>query len=92
MGQSQEEGFSENAKVMQSNIFYHPEYRDVFVTLLRNFHDVLQTKSCLCDIIEATHIYVRMMEHYCLENKHLVVQERRKKGGGKKKGKKSKKG
>ena len=35
MGRSGEEAMRENAKVMQSNVFYHPEYRDVFVTLLR---------------------------------------------------------
>lgn len=82
----------DNAKVIQSNIFYHPEYRDVFVTLLRNFYEVFQSKSCLRDIIEATHVYFRQMEHYCSENSHLMVRERRhgkkkKKGGQKKQGK-----
>ncbi len=35
MAQSKNEAMRENAKVMQGNIFYQPEYRDVFVTLLR---------------------------------------------------------
>ncbi len=35
MCQSGSEAMRENAKVMQGNIFYQPEYRDVFVTLLR---------------------------------------------------------
>ena len=80
----------ENSKVMQSNVFYHPEYRDIFVTLLRNFFEVFQTTSSLRDIVECTHVYVRMMERYCSENKHLVVRETKKrskkKGKGKRKG------
>lgn len=80
----------ENSKVMQSNLFYHPDYRDIFVTLLRNFYEVFQTTASLRDTIECTHIFVRMIESYCSENKHLVVRETRKRS--KKKGKSSKKG
>ncbi len=80
----------ENAKVMQSNIFYHPEYRDIFVTLLRNFYEVFQPMASLRDMVECTHVYVRMMERYCSANKHLVVKETRKRS--KKKGKSKRNG
>lgn len=76
---SKDEVFQENAKVMQSNIFYHPEYRDIFVTLFRNFKEMFQTKSFLRDLVETTHIFVRMMERFCHNNKHMVVQGQRKK-------------
>lgn len=79
----------ESAKVIQSNVFYHPEYRDVFLTLLRNFYEVFQTKSCLRDIVEATHVYFRQMEKYCSENSHMIVKEKR---TGKGRSKKKKKG
>ena len=83
---SEDAALSGSAKVIQSNIFYHPEYRDVFVTLLRNFYEVFQSKSCLRDIIEAAHIYVKQMEKYSSENRHMMVQERRTgKGRGRKK-------
>ena len=88
MSTSRNKGMRENAKVMQSNIFYHPEYRDVFVTLLRNFSEVLQTKTFLCTVVETAHIFIRLMERYCRENKHMVVREKRKS----KKSNKSKKG
>lgn len=76
----------DSAKVIHSNIFYHPEYRDVFITLLRNFYEVFQTRACLRDIIEATHVYFRQMERYSAQNGHMIVQERRAgKGRGRKK-------
>ena len=93
MSLSKDPTLRDSSKVIHSNIFYHPEYRDVFITLLRNFYEVFQTKACLRDIIEATHIYFRQMERYSSENGHMIVQERRtgkgrgsskkKKGGGK---------
>ena len=86
MSRSCDEALQANAKVMQNNILYHLEYREVFVTLLRNFKEPLQTMSCLCDIVEAVHVYLRMMEQYCRTNRHMVVQERGKKGGGRRRG------
>lgn len=86
MSSSKDTTLHDGAKVIHSNIFYHPEYRDVFVTLLRNYYEVFQTRSCLRDLIEATHVYVRQMERYSSENSHMIVQERRtEKGRGRKK-------
>lgn len=83
-------GERENGKVIQSNVFYHPEYRDIFVTLLRNYYEVFQPMTSLCDVVECTHVYIRMMERYCSLNKHLVVKETRKRS--KRNGKSKKKG
>ena len=91
MGQSRDEGLHESAKVIMSNVFYHSEYRDVFVTLLRNYQDVFQTRSYLRDLVEGAHVYVKLMDVYCMQNQHVVVQEKRK-TGGKAKGGKRKKG
>ena len=90
MSLSKDEGLRESAKVIMSNVFYHAEYRDVFVTLLRNHYEVFQTRSYLRDLVEGAHVYVRMMEAYSQNNKHMVVQEKRK-GGGRKAGKGRKK-
>ena len=88
MSMSHDETLQESAKVITSNLLYHPEYRDVFVTLIRNYYEVFQTKTYLRDLVEATHVYIKMMEKYCSDNKHTIVQERRKRGGGKGRGKK----
>ena len=86
MSLSKDSALRDSAKVIHSNIFYHPEYRDVFITLLRNFYEVFQTRACLRDIIEATHVYFRQMERYSSQNGHMIVQERRAgKGRGRKK-------
>lgn len=91
MMRSHDESLQESAKVITNNMFYHAEYREVFVTLLRNYYEVFQTKAFLRDTVEAAHVYTKMMEHHCRQNQHMVVQQRRKvggKGGGKKKKKK----
>ena len=85
MGKSHDEVLTESAKVIVSNILYHPEYREVLVTLLRNFQDVFQTRAMLRDLVETTHVYVRMLEVHCQHNAHVVTQERRKKSTGRKK-------
>ena len=46
----------------------------------------VQTRSFLCVVVEATHLYVRMMERYCRGSNHMIVQQKKKKTkSGKKK-------
>ena len=85
MGKSSEETLRESSKVIVSNILYQYEYREVIVTLLRNFQEVFQTRSMLKDLVETTHIYVQMLELHCQQNSCVMTQERRKKGTSKKK-------
>ncbi len=92
MSESQDPKLKESAKVIMSNVFYHSEYREVFVTLFRNYYEVFQTRACLRDMVEGAHVYMKIMEAYCRENKHVIVQQTRKGGGGGKKGKRKKKG
>ncbi len=63
----------------------------MFVTLLRNHYEVFQTRAYLRDVVEGAHMYMRMMESYCQQNKHMVVQ-RKAGGGGKGKGRRKKGG
>ena len=64
MSLSEDPTLRDSAKVIHNNIFYYPVYGGVFITLLRNFCEVIQAKACLRDIIEATHIFVQQMERY----------------------------
>jgi len=86
MGKSSDETLKESSKVIVSNILYQYEYREVLVTLLRNFQEVFQTRSMLRDLVETTHLYVQMLEVHCQQNSCVMTQERRKKSTGKKKG------
>ncbi|XP_067022608.1 protein timeless homolog [Acropora muricata] len=68
----------DHAKIIQGNIFYTAEYRDTFLLLLRKFHMTKHTKSYLGDLIEAFHIFLKMLEIYCSGKTHIVVQKTKK--------------
>uniref|UniRef100_A0A2C9KYB4 AP180 N-terminal homology (ANTH) domain-containing protein n=1 Tax=Biomphalaria glabrata TaxID=6526 RepID=A0A2C9KYB4_BIOGL len=85
MSKSQDEQIRQSAKVIQSNVFYVFEYRDIFVNMLRNFKESKCSRSYLRDLVEAAHIFLKMLEASSKSSK-LVVQK--KKGKKKKKAKK----
>ena len=88
MGQSEDATLRNNATVMKNNILYRPEYRDVFVTVLRNYNEVVSSKAMLKDLIETVHLYLRLVEQLCKNKGRILVQGKRKKrgaGGGRKK-------
>jgi len=88
MGQAEDATLRNNATVMKNNILYRPEYRDVFVTVLRNYNEVVSSKAMLKDLIETVHLYLRLVEQLCKNKGRILVQGKRKKrgaGGGRKK-------
>ncbi|KAK7915372.1 hypothetical protein WMY93_011133 [Mugilogobius chulae] len=88
MDQSKDESIRQSSNVIKSNIFYMMEYREIFVTLLRKFDETKQPRSYLKDLVETTHLFLRMLERFCKGRKNLMVQKkrvkRRKSKGGKK--------
>ncbi|XP_039603256.1 protein timeless homolog isoform X1 [Polypterus senegalus] len=77
MDQSKNENVRESAGVIKSNIFYLMEYREIFLTLLRKFDETKQPRSYLKDLVETTHIFVRMLERYCKGRSNLIVQKKK---------------
>ena len=59
------------------NIFYLMEYREIFLTLLRKFDETKQPRSFLKDLVESTHLFLRMLERFCKGRNNLVVQVNR---------------
>ena len=45
MSITKDESLQESSKVMLSNLVYHQEYRDVFISLLRNYNEVMQVRG-----------------------------------------------
>ncbi|BFZ22565.1 hypothetical protein BsWGS_25604 [Bradybaena similaris] len=86
MYRSEDEKIKESAKVIQSNVFYMMEYRDVFVTLLKNFQEGKSSRAYLRDLVESTHIFLKMLERFMKTSRHLVVQKKGKKKRKKKTG------
>lgn len=56
------------------NIFYLMEYREIFLTLLRKYDETRQPHSYLIDLVESTHLFLRMLERFCQGRKNLMVQ------------------
>ncbi|XP_023688185.2 protein timeless homolog isoform X1 [Paramormyrops kingsleyae] len=77
MDRSQDESIRQSANVIKSNIFYLMEYREIFLTLLRKFDETKQPRSFLRDLIESTHLFLRMLERFCKGRNNLVVQRKK---------------
>lgn len=56
------------------NIFYLMEFREIFLTLLRKYDETKQPQSYLKDLVESTHLFLRMLENFCKGRKNLIVQ------------------
>uniref|UniRef100_A0A668A7X9 Timeless circadian clock n=1 Tax=Myripristis murdjan TaxID=586833 RepID=A0A668A7X9_9TELE len=83
---SQDENIRQSSNVIKCNIFYLMEYREIFLTLLRKFDETRQPSSFLKDLVESTHLFLRMLERFCKGRKNLMVQKaKRKKARGQKK-------
>ncbi|CAK6955724.1 protein timeless homolog [Scomber scombrus] len=88
MDRSDDETIRQSCSVIKSNIFYMMEYREIFLTLLRKYDETRQPHSYLKDLVESTHLFLRMLERFCKGRKNLMVQKKRvkrkKSRGGKK--------
>lgn len=50
------------------------EYREILLTLLRKYDETRQPHSYLKDLVESTHLFLRMLERFCKGRKNLIVQ------------------
>uniref|UniRef100_I3KSS4 Timeless circadian clock n=1 Tax=Oreochromis niloticus TaxID=8128 RepID=I3KSS4_ORENI len=88
MDRSEDESIRQSSSVIKSNIFYLMEYREIFLTLLRKYDETKQPESYLKDLVESTHLFLRMLDRFCKGRKNLMVQRKRvkrRKSQGKKK-------
>ncbi|XP_068451306.1 protein timeless homolog [Clinocottus analis] len=74
---SQDENIRQSSSVIKSNIFYLMEYRDIFLTLLRKYDETSQPQSYLIDLVESTHLFLRMLERFCKGRKSLMFQKKK---------------
>lgn len=52
------------------------EYREIFLMLLRKYDETKQPQSYLQDLVESTHLFLRMLERFSKGRKNLMVQVR----------------
>lgn len=77
MQSSNNEMFIESAKVLLNNIFYTHEYREIFVVLLQKYDESKLSHEVLRDLIQTTHLFVRLFEKYCKGNSVIVKKTRK---------------
>ncbi|KAM4796026.1 protein timeless homolog [Rhinophrynus dorsalis] len=77
MDHSKEEAVRESSKIIKNNIFYLMEYRELFLALFRKFDETKQPRSFLKDLVETTHLFLKMLEKFCKGKQTVVVQNRR---------------
>lgn len=76
MDRSRDNNIWHSVSVIKSNIFYLMEFREIFLTLLRKFDERTQPRSFLKDLVESTHLFLRMLERFCKGRNSLVVQKK----------------
>uniref|UniRef100_A0A673K173 Timeless circadian clock n=1 Tax=Sinocyclocheilus rhinocerous TaxID=307959 RepID=A0A673K173_9TELE len=77
MDRSKDENIQHSSNVIKSNIFYLMEFREIFLTLLRKYDERMQPHSFLRDLVESTHLFLKMLERFCKGRNNLVVQKKR---------------
>uniref|UniRef100_A0A8C6NLK7 Timeless circadian clock n=1 Tax=Nothobranchius furzeri TaxID=105023 RepID=A0A8C6NLK7_NOTFU len=77
MDRSHDESIRQSSNVIKSNIFYLMEYREIFLTLLRKYDETKQPQSYLKDLVESTHLFLRMLERFCKGRSNLIVQRKK---------------
>ncbi|XP_069086800.1 protein timeless homolog isoform X2 [Pleurodeles waltl] len=89
MDLSKDEAVRDSSRIIKNNIFYLMEYRELFLALFRKFDETKQPRSFLKDLVETTHLFLRMLEKFCKGKNSLVVQNKKIKRKKKKKAKAS---
>ena len=84
LAHSKDTNLQDNAKIMQHNVFYHAEYRDLFITLLRNYNPKHSSRDLLKDMVQTLHLYLSLLEKFNRRRGCMVVQGKRKKKTAKK--------
>ncbi|XP_015606157.1 protein timeless homolog [Cephus cinctus] len=75
MDKSTDNGVRHSAKVIKSNIFYEQEYREVILGQLLSYNEQKMTRAYLVDLIETVHIFLKMLEQFCSNTRHVIVQK-----------------
>lgn len=80
-----------SSRVLKSNVFYVPEYRELCIVLLQNYKESKHSVAYLKDLVETTHIFLKLFEQFAKDNRHIVVQKKTKAARKRKKNKSKKK-
>ena len=75
MDNSKSEDLVKASSVIKTSVFYEPEYRELCLTLFAAFTPEKMSTGFLKDLVETTHVLLKLMEHMSKRG-HLVVGKR----------------
>lgn len=79
MDKSEDDSVRGSSLALKSKLFYIVEYRELPLILLQNYDEVKMSKGYLKDLVEMTHVFLRLLEGMCKKTRHLMVQQPKKK-------------
>ncbi|XP_055329044.1 protein timeless homolog isoform X2 [Paramacrobiotus metropolitanus] len=68
-----------SAKQLESNVFYSEEHRDMFFSLLKEFHEGKFSRQYLNDLVITVHIFVKLIETCLASKTQLFVRAKQRK-------------
>ena len=86
MVSSKDDKVRQSGMVLRADVFYEPEYREVCIQQLSLFQPEKMTMSYLKDLVETTHVFLKLMEHMSKSN-HIMISSKKTKRKGPKKAK-----
>lgn len=76
MVSSKDEKIKDSGLVLRADVFYEPEYRELCLTQLGLFSPEKMSLAHLKDLVEATHVFLKLMEHMS-KSSHIMVSSKK---------------
>ncbi|CAG0919651.1 unnamed protein product [Notodromas monacha] len=64
------------ARILKSNIFYQPEFRDMLPIHLHRFSRAKFSVDYLKDLVETNHVYLKLLEDFTKVHSKIVIQKK----------------
>ncbi|XP_037090858.1 protein timeless homolog [Pollicipes pollicipes] len=77
MDASADDACREASRVLKSNLFYMPEYRELLYVLLCQYSPVKMSRKFLTDLVETTHVFIKLLEKFSGGGRIVVKQKRK---------------
>ena len=74
---SKEGAVKQSGLILRSDVFYEQEYRELCLQQLNIYNETKMSLSYLKDLVETTHVFMKLMESMSKSN-HLMVKSKKK--------------
>ncbi|KAK0096098.1 hypothetical protein PV326_006481 [Microctonus aethiopoides] len=78
MDKTTDKGVRDSSKVIKSNVFYVPEYRETILSQLLCYDRLKMPRSYLVDLLITVHLFLKMLEQFCAQGRSIIVAKTKK--------------